>query len=120
MKYKIVGSNPNSSYTNIRADHSTASPDIGDFLNGHVAEGDVLWENADKTQKWLNILTVDGAPKVGWVAVIYNGQTLCTLTENAPPPPPTGETKPSSMDLVLHYDDGTSQTVNGIGLPDAT
>lgn len=103
MKYKIVGANPTNPFTNVRRDHSAASDDLGDFLNGHVAEGDVLWENADKSQKWLNIQTMDGVAKSGWIAVIYNGSVLCTLTENVTPP---------AEDVVITQT--IEQVVNGI------
>jgi len=85
-KYRIT---PVGSLVNIRADHSASSADIGDLLGGHSAEGDTIYEvgTGASYQKWLNIKTLDGAAKEGWCAVIYNGSTLCTLTENAAPPP---------------------------------
>ena len=82
----IYKATPIGSMVNIRTDHTTASADIGDLLNGQFAEGDQLWENAEKTQKWLNIQAVNGQPKAGWVAVVYNGSLLCTLETNVPPP----------------------------------
>jgi len=85
-KYRIT---PVGSLVNIRADHSASSADIGDLLGGHSAEGDTIYEvgTGASYQKWLNIKTLDGAAKEGWCAVIYNGSTLCTLIENAAPPP---------------------------------
>jgi len=102
-KYKIT---PIGSLVNIRGDHSTTSADIGDLLNGHYAEGDVLYETADKSQKWLNIASLDGQPKSGWCAVFYNGSTLCTLTENTvtpPPPPPAGHHIEVVIDGVVEW-----------------
>lgn len=98
--YKIT---PVGSLVNIRADHSASSADVGDLLGGHIAEGNVLFETGlgATYQKWLNIQTLDGVAKSGWCAVIYNGSTLCTLTENTVPPPSAGY-----FDAVITDDSG--------------
>ena len=86
-KFTATAKNPNSTFVNIRADHSASASDIGDLLNGQKASGDVLWANSDGSQKWLQISDINGVAKTGWVAVVYNGQALCELVENATEPP---------------------------------
>lgn len=81
MRYDIT---PKSSKVNLRADHSTASADVGDLLVGQHAQGDELWSAAG--EQWLHALEVNGAAKDCWIAVIYGGSTLCTLVDTAPPP----------------------------------
>ena len=105
-KYHIVGANAGSTFTNIRADHSASSEDIGDLPNGQFADGDTLWESADKTQMWLNILSKNGVAvtRTSWVAVKYNNQVLCTLTENTvEPPPATAHHLEVVVDGVVEY-----------------
>jgi len=66
---------------NIRADHSTASADVGDFQAGQVAEVLELYPVSvpANTEQWARIAQ-------GWVAVYY-GTQLCTLSGTLTPPP---------------------------------
>ena len=66
---------------NIRADHSTASADVGDFAAGQVADVLELYPASvpANTEQWARIAG-------GWVAVYYGAQ-LCTLSGTLTPPP---------------------------------
>ncbi len=90
MKYKFVANNPDASLLNFRADHSTASADVGDLLNGQEAQGDETWPGPNG-EIWLLAITARGLalPVPAWVAVFWNGKSRGTLTEN-PITPPTG------------------------------
>jgi hypothetical protein len=70
---------------NVRADHTTASTDIGDVLQGQSAYGNETWTDG-ALEQWLHVLEVNGQPKDGWIAIKHAGSTFCTLTELAPQP----------------------------------
>lgn len=107
------------------ADVVTGGKQIGALPYGSAAPVSEEWTTGTQGQpgyeRWVKC-AFNGV--IGWVACFYNGVTYATtsgvLEPPVDPPPPTGEAKPTSMDLVLHYADGTSQFVNGIQLPNAT
>ncbi len=91
MKYKFVCQNAGYAKLNLWSDHSAYSSDVGDLLNGEVAQGDVL-ETLPNGEKWLAVKEVRGAPypvQPAYVAVFYGGTWRGTLTENTTPPPPS-------------------------------
>jgi hypothetical protein len=87
MAYKYtINTRAGISKVNIRTDHSRTATDIGDVYASDKAEGNVMWEG--NGEKWLNIATLNGQPKTGWVC-IYNpiDGVLCNVTENSVTPP---------------------------------
>lgn len=110
MRYKAVNLFDN---MRLRSGSNTASLAIGTYTHGQVFEGDNLFvatvslsNSAGVYQavgdNWLEVKSVNGVPKSGWVAVVHLGKEYCTLTDNTPTVPPSEE-------YILHVKDGVTR-----------
>lgn len=89
-RYSIVSTNYNMS---VRIAPNTANSPIGSLARGVTGYGDELTPKASNGDQWLKIM--EGGTAQGYVAVVYNGITYCTLTDNGiiinPPTTPIPE-----------------------------
>lgn len=75
---------------------------------GVVMRGDFVSTGADR---WLHVLEAGGAAKDGWVAIVYQGVTYCTLTDHgdpAPTPAPQPAVYPVRLDGTVTLSDGST------------
>ncbi len=92
-----------STYVNVRVDHNASATDIGDLPVGKRASGNEIWDDGTTSEKWLHALELDGQPIDGWIAIVHNGQTICTVSV-------TGSTTPPKDDQIVV---DVSATING-------
>lgn len=70
-----------------------------------------------QNDKWVHVVSVNGVPKNGWVAIVHMGKVYCTYKENVVTPPAT---PPASVfithtftdELAITKPDGTVQFYN--------
>lgn len=93
---------PISNGTRLRKDHTTFAEVINSYNRGRVVVGDEVWEaTADgrevhKGDKWLHVISVDGVPANGWMAIRHKGVPICEDFMEIGEPQP-GETFPQSF-----------------------
>ena len=93
----------------LRGDHTTYAVRQSVMPQGSAAEGDELWvapTDGDRVKAgdtWLHVLSIDGAPVDGWMAITHLGVEYCSLIDSGvPTPDPT--TPPSDDERYVIYD----------------
>jgi GH25 family lysozyme M1 (1,4-beta-N-acetylmuramidase) len=90
---------------------------IGSLEFGRFAFGNETWEaqsdgsNYKKGDKWLKVLSVDGEPIPGWMAVIHNGTPYGKLAPINPETPPE---EPPTASIALSLDIQAEVTQDGL------
>src|SRR5690242_14987486 len=88
---------PLESQTRVRSDHNTAGGVVGyvqpldsvvgeevfTAQNNFTFNGKVIQIPGDK---WLKVTFINGLPSSGWVAIINQGITICTIVPDDPQP----------------------------------
>lgn len=101
MNYKAT---PLQSGTRLRVDHSTYTTVLlSDLSPADALIGSEVWTatadgaNVKAGDKWLHVVSRNGIPlaKSGWVAIVYMGKPVCSITEDTPAPVPTPTPTPT-------------------------
>ncbi len=74
---------------NLRPDHNTSKPRLATQCKaGETVEGNEIWTATKTTAEneagdiWLHVLSLEGHPINGWMAITHKGEKMSVLTDN--------------------------------------